>query len=208
MTGVSDDSMDAFLAACHSVAAHGLLRCSSGNMSQRVGEDTMLITASRSWVGQVVADDIALCRISDGELIAGRKPSVEIGMHTGTLLARPEMNIVLHFQTPFATTIACQTEREIDYFVIPEIPYYIGPIARVPYIMPGTPELAAAVTHAMRDHDLVQLSNHGQVTTGKDFAHAIQNASFFELACEIIVRAGDTLVPMTTEDANALTESY
>jgi ribulose-5-phosphate 4-epimerase/fuculose-1-phosphate aldolase len=208
MSGIDDSTMAAFVEACHAVGAHGLLRCSSGNMSQRVGEDAMLITASRSWLGRVVPDDIALCRISDGGLISGRKPSVETGMHTGTLQVRPAMNVVLHFQTPFATTLACQVEREIDYFVIPEIPYYIGPIARVPYITPGTAELASAVTTAMRDHDLVQLSNHGQVTAGKDFSHAIQNASFFELACEIILRSGDKLIAMSAADSAALMESY
>jgi ribulose-5-phosphate 4-epimerase/fuculose-1-phosphate aldolase len=207
VTGVSDEILDAFVEACHRVSAHQLLRCSSGNMSQRVGDDAMLITASRSWIGRVVAEDISLCRISDGGVLSGHKPSVEIGMHSGTLLARPEMNVVLHFQTPFATTIACQAEREIDYFVIPEIPYYIGQIARVPYIMPGTPELAAAVTEAMQTHDLVQLANHGQVTAGKDFSHAIQNASFFELACEVIVRSGDALVAMSAADADALLDA-
>ena len=169
-------------------------------MSQRIDDQRMLITASRTWLGTLTAEDVSVLRISDGELLSGRKPSVEIGIHTGSLRARPEMDVVLHFQTPAATTLACRPD-EVDYFVIPEIPYYIGRIARVPYIMPGTAELAAAVTAAIADHDMVQLSNHGQVTVGRDFAHAIQNAAFFELACEIILGGGTA---MSAADANAL----
>ena len=40
--------------------------------------------------------------------------------------------------------------EKINFFVVPEIPFYIGPIGIVPYIMPGTRELADAVTSAMK----------------------------------------------------------
>jgi ribulose-5-phosphate 4-epimerase/fuculose-1-phosphate aldolase len=200
VSDVEDAKVDAFVRACHEVAARGLLSCSSGNMSQRIDDKHMLITASRSWLGNLSADDIALCRIDDGSVVSGRKPSVEFGIHAGCLMTRPDVDVVLHFQTPAATTLACRPDA-VDYFVIPEIPYYIGHIARVPYIMPGTAELAEAVTEALRYHDLVQLSNHGQVTVGKNFGHAIQNASFFELACEIILQGG---VAMSAADSAAL----
>jgi len=42
----------------------------------------------------------------------------------------------------------------------------------------------------MQTHNLVQLRNHGQVTVGRHLRQAIQNAAFFEMACEIICHAG------------------
>ena len=30
----------------------------------------------------------------------------------------------MHFQTPCATALACQKAENINYFVIPEIPFY------------------------------------------------------------------------------------
>jgi ribulose-5-phosphate 4-epimerase/fuculose-1-phosphate aldolase len=63
---------------------------------------------------------------------------------------------------------------------------------------------ADAVTDAMRTHDLVTIANHGQVITADNFAHAIQGASFFELACEIIVRGGEELTPLSCEAAQHL----
>ena len=75
-------------------------------------------------------------------------------------------------------------------------------VAIVPYIAPGSSELAQVVTSAMRDHDLVILRNHGQVTIGKDFREALQRAAFFELACKILVQAGEQVQTFAAEVVN------
>lgn len=110
----------------------------------------------------------------------------------------------MHFQTPCATALACQKAENINYFVIPGIPFYVGHIARVPYLPPGSRELAQAVTEAMRSHDMVVMGNHGQVTIANDVDHAVQNAMFFELACEIVLRSRDDLVPLPEKEVLAL----
>jgi ribulose-5-phosphate 4-epimerase/fuculose-1-phosphate aldolase len=58
----------------------------------------------------------------------------------------------------------------------------------------------------MRKHDLVVMGNHGQVTVARDMDHAIQNAMFFELASEIILRSGDNVVPLPENEVHALLE--
>lgn len=191
--------LDEFVDACRRAGAAGLMRCSSGNFSLRLDEERMLIKCSRSWMARVTPEDASLCRIADGAHLAGRKPSVELGFHAGILRERPGINCVLHFQTTCATALACQPARDVDYFVIPEIPYYIGPIGRVPYLPPGSPELARAVTEVMRTRNLAQMTSHGQVTAAADPDHAIQNALFFELACELIVRSNGQVEPLTAE---------
>jgi ribulose-5-phosphate 4-epimerase/fuculose-1-phosphate aldolase len=206
MKNVTDEILGGFVRDCRQAADYGLMRCSSGNYSMRVGNDRMLIKASRSWMARLTSEDVSLCRISDGGLIEGRKPSVEIGFHAGILQARPDVNVVMHFQTPCATTLACHAEAP-NYFVIPEIPVYIGAIASVPYLLPGSGALADAVTEAMRSHDLAVLRNHGQVTVGRDADHAIQNAMFFELACEIILRGGSGVVPLAEQDVRAFLQA-
>ncbi len=99
------------------------------------------------------------------------------------------MNVVLHFQTPYATALACMESNNTNYFVIPEIPFYIGNIANIPYFTPGLKELAQAVTEKMQNHDMLLMRNHRQVTVAHDIDYVIQNAVFFELACEIILRS-------------------
>lgn len=202
MAHVSENHLDEFAAACRRIAASGLVRCSSGNLSWRVDEEYMLITTTRSWMGELTREQIAVCRISDGSVLNEKNPSAENGFHFGILRERSDVNVVLHFQTPFATAVACRGRDLKNYFVIPEIPYYIGPIAVVPYLNPGSSDLALEVVFAMKGHDLVILKNHGQVTVGKSFDDVIQKASFFELACEIILRAGDQ-IQFLSEDAVA-----
>ena len=204
MKDVSDESVSRFVDACREAGRRGLVRCSSGNLSWRVDEDRMLVTASRTWMGRLRADDVALCRIADGYLLDGPDPTVEINLHARVLQTRPDVDVVMHFQSPCATTLACRDTGPINYYVIPEIPYYIGPVARVPYLSPGSPELADAVTRAMHAHDLVVMANHGQVTAARDFDDAIQNAEFFELACRIIVEGGDDVTRLSEEAVRAL----
>lgn len=185
-----------FIRTCRDAAARGLLACSSGNLSRRLDGGRMLVTRTRSWLGDVGPEDVAVCSLADGASLNGVRPTVEVRFHAGILRARPELNVVLHFQSPCATTLACRSLARVNFDVIPEIPFYIGPIARVPFRLPGSPALADVVVRAMTAHNLAILANHGQVTAAVDFAHAIQNAVFFELACRIILDSGARLRPL------------
>lgn len=207
MTDVPERTVREFIEACREVARRGLVRCSSGNMSLRLDSDRMLVTASRSWMESVASDGICVCRISDGASLDDGRPSVETGFHAGVLRCRPEINVVLHFQTPCATALASRGKEDTNYFVIPEVPFYVGPVARIPYEQPGSGALAEAVTEAMRTHDMVTIANHGQVTAADTFAHAIQKAAFFELACEIILHGGDRLAAMSREEVRKMLDA-
>ncbi len=204
MTDVFREQLDRFVEACRDAARRGLVHCSCGNLSMRVDDERFLITSTGSWMERMTAEQATLCRTRDGAALSGNKPSSEIGFHAGILRARPELNVVLHFQTPCATALACRKPDGLDYTVIPEIPYYIGSIGRVPYFTPGTDELAEAVTEAMRTHDLVLMTNHGQVTAGHDYDQVVQNAEFFELACQILLIGGDAVAPMSGPAADHL----
>ncbi len=197
-----------FIRAARQIARQNLVSCGSGNLSWRVEHDYMLITTSGSWMSEVSEDTISLCRIHDGSALTANKPSVEIGFHRTILHKRPEIDVVLHFQSPYATTLACWNVPNTQWNIIPEIPYYIGQIATVPYLNPGSDELAQAVTSAMLTHNLVILQNHGQVTAGKNFREAFQRAIFFELACKILVHAGNQVQTLSEEAVAFLDRTY
>lgn len=193
-----------FVAACHRIGQMGLLQCSSGNLSLRLDEERMLVSGSRTWLGEIRQDQLALCRLSDAKALNDIRPSVETVFHAGVLRTRKEMNVVLHFQTPYATTLACSRPAEINFFVLPEIAYYIGSVGVVPYFTPGTAELANAVIQAHEKNDVVILQNHGLVTVGVDYDDAIQKAVFFELACRIIVQGGKDVQRLPADAIDAL----
>lgn len=200
-----EEQRQEFVRAARRIAEHRLVTCGSGNLSWRVAEDRMLITASGSWLSELSADQLATCTIGSGDCLEGQTPSIEAGFHRAILARRPDIHVVLHFQSPHATALAC---REMnwgdDFYPIPEIPYYIGPIGVVPYLDPGSEELAQAVAGSMQAHHLVVIENHGQVTVGHDFREALQRALFFELACEIYCHAGENPRLLTKETVRPL----
>jgi len=208
MISGQEDRIGAFVEACHRVGRLGLVRFSSGNMSCRLDAERMAVTGKGTWLGELKRDHVAICRIADGRAVAelgSGLPSVEAGFHAGILRARPDMNVVLHCQSPCATAIACGDPAIWSFDIIPEVPFYIGTPGVVDYENPGSPELAVAVVGSAAKHDLILLRNHGQVVLGRSFDDAIQRAGFFELACEILLLDRDVR-PMPQAGIDALRE--
>lgn len=165
------------------------------------------MTASGAWLAELHLEHVAVVRLSDGKVKNNKKASMESRFHLGILKEHAEINTILHFQSPYATALACRKSPEkVDYNVIAEIPVYIGPVAEIPYFTPGSTELATRVIAAARDHQMIVMRNHGQVTMGKNFREVLQRALFFELACGIILRAGGTCQPLTAKNIKHLTE--
>lgn len=184
---ITDTHIEEFIAQAHRVGDAGLTVCSSGNLSWRIG-DEVLISGTGSWVPTLSKEKVARCKLDTGEVMNGVKPSMEHGFHLGVLRERPDVNVVLHFQSPYATAVACMKHIPSDFNVTAEVPCHVGAeIPVIPYFRPGSPELAAAVVNAMKDHNSVLLQKHGQVVCGKDFDQAFERAMFFEMACRIIV---------------------
>ncbi len=186
-----DEKIDAFVAACRKAGACGLLRYSSGNMSCRLDAEMVAVSARGAWLGEMSCDDVAICRLADGHTVNDKQLTAESGFHLGILRSRADVNVVLHFQSAFATAIACGRKNGYNFDVIPEVPIYIGEVGFVEYLPPGTEELADAVVSATAGHDLVMLQNHGQGVVGGDFKDVIGKAGFFELACEILMRQSE-----------------
>ena len=138
----------------------------------------------------------------------GVKPSMESGFHLGVLRERPDVDVVLHFQSPYATAVACMKEIPRNFNVTAEVPCHVGSeIPVIPYFRPGSPELAEQVKAALKDHNSCLLRKHGQVVCGKDFDQAFERAMFFEMACRIIVLSGGRYEVLSQEEIDDL-ETY
>ena len=193
---ITNEHIEQFIAQAHRVGDAGLTVCSSGNISWRVGEE-VLLSGTGSWVPSLPKEKVAICKLETGEVLNGVKPSMESGFHLGVLRERPDVNVVLHFQSQYATAVACMLELPKDFNVTAEVPCHVGAeIPAIPYYRPGSKELAEAVI-------AVLLRKHGQVVCGKDFDQAFERAMFFEMACRIIILSGgkyDTLTPAEIDD--------
>ncbi len=198
---INAEYIERFTEAAHRVGQERLQLCSSGNLSWRVNKDLALVSGTGSWLPRITKENVAICNISTGMRVDGPKPSMESVFHLGVLRQRKDMNVVLHFQSEFATIVSCMKNKPKSFNVVAEVPCYCGKeIAVIPYYRPGSKELADAVTHALTDHDCVLMSKHGQAVCGKDFDDAFQKAVFLELACSIIVRAGEGNYDILSDD--------
>ena len=204
---ITSQLIDLFVAQARRIGNHGLTICSSGNLSWRVGDEA-IISGTGSWVPELTADKVSVCRVSDGMVLNGVRPSMESTFHLGVLRARPDVNVVLHFQSPYATAVACMDKRPNNFNFTAEMPLHVGEeIPEVPYFRPGSPELAEHVVAALKEHNSCLLLKHGQVVCGKDFNQALERAMFMEMGYRIAVLNGSNINPLTQSEINNL-EAY
>jgi len=135
------------------MAEGGLVRETEGNVSCRAG-DVIAISPSALPYDALRPEDVCLVT-SDGELVEGPAPSVELPMHLGVLAARPDVGAVVHTHSPHA-------------IARPPVPVCEG--------RSGTAELAAAVVAAVGEGDAVVIRDHGPVCLGADLATALRRA--------------------------------
>jgi ribulose-5-phosphate 4-epimerase/fuculose-1-phosphate aldolase len=214
LTSEDRELIDALVAAAREAASEGLVVSSSGNFSVRLDDGRFAISGSRTRLGRLRPEEVLVLDLADepGKPTAAGgaspRPSLETPMHSGLYRSYPHLRAVLHFQSRAATVLACRGESSPDLNFIPEFPVYLRRVGEVPYLAPGSAELARAVVDAFRDPEVrvVQLRNHGQVVVGDSPEQAVERAAFFELACEIFLRAeaGKPLRRFTPDESQHL----
>lgn len=192
-----------FIEQAHRYGNEKLMLCSSGNLSWRIG-NWIIISGTGSWLPRITEEKVSVCQLSTGNY-ENVKPSMESAFHVGIFHERPDVNVVLHFQSEYATAVSCMKKKPDNFNVTAEIPVHVGrEIPIIPYFRPGSPELAKAVTEAMKEHNSVLLTNHGQVVCGKSFDEVFERALFFEMACRIIIQSSGNYTVLTEQEIEDL----
>lgn len=162
----------------------GLIHGTSGNIAVRDDEDDVVaITPSGIPYNTMKVEDIAIVSLEDGKWLEGPfKPSSETKMHTAVLRARSDIRATVHTHGVFATVSAMSGEE-----LLPSTPPQaeFSPIRTVPFVMPGSVELANAVVETLGDGRVVLLKNHGMFCTGKNIKDAMSAAVYTEEAAQV-----------------------
>ena len=107
---ITNEHIEQFIAQAHRYGDAKLMLCSSGNLSWRIGEEA-LISGTGSWVPTLGKEKVSICHIASGIPANGVKPSMESTFHLGILRERLDVNVVLHFQSEYATAVSCMKNK-------------------------------------------------------------------------------------------------
>ena len=159
--------------------ARRLVDLLGGNASARLSSDEILITPTS--MPKVLIKPQSIVKIKlDGSVVSGGNPSSEWRMHVGIYRVRDDVKFVLHTHPPNILALT-KAGLKID-LSLSEAISYVGEITEVPYLRPGSSELADAVSKAIsrRNVTAVILRNHGLVTVGSTPYEALNRAEVLE----------------------------
>ncbi len=170
---------------CRKMNATGINQGTAGNLSVRSG-DGFLITPSSLPYEDMTPDDITEMAF-DGTY-EGRRPSSEWRFHRDILKHRPDVDVVLHCHSVYATTLACHHRS------IPAFHYMVGvaggtDIRCSEYATFGTQALSDAALKALDGRMACLLGQHGQISLGKTLDAALWLANEVETLSRLYVQA-------------------
>jgi autoinducer 2 (AI-2) kinase len=162
----------------------GLLTATGGNISALADGETMWITPSQMYKGDLHEEDLVHIKF-DGTVLEGtRQPSVEYQMHGQAYQVRPGTTGAVHTHAPVATAfgICNQAFPPINTDAV-----FLRDTMIVPWYMPGSKDLADAVAEALKKSRGAILQNHGLMTVDKNLRKAATRAMMLEETAKIVL---------------------
>ena len=162
----------------------GLVGAREGNLSARISDDRILCTPSGCCLGQLSMVDLVTIDRKGGSS-DGRVPSSEIGIHLRAYDRREDCRAVVHAHPLTATgfSVAC---ADFPDNVLPESAMVLGRVMRLPYAVPGSPQVADGLDPYLADHKTFLLSNHGAMTLGLNLYDACDRMETLERVAKIL----------------------
>ncbi len=162
-----------------------LVTATGGNVSARAGEGQAWITPSQLFKGDLAPEIMVRIDLDGKPLDPGsRKPSSESLMHTAILKARPDVQCVVHAHAPYATILV---NAGLPFLPISTEAAFLVNVGRIPFVMPGSQEMADAVVKALGSGWAVLMQNHGIVVAGKSLRRAADMAEILDRSAQLIL---------------------
>jgi L-fuculose-phosphate aldolase len=170
---------------CRKMNETGINQGTAGNLSVRHGDGFLITPSSLPYEGMEPGDLVEMGW--DGSY-AGRRPSSEWRFHRDILKARPDVNVVLHCHSAFATSVACH------HRTIPAFHYMVGVMGGntlrcARYATFGTQALSDAAIEALEGRMACLLGQHGQISLGTTLEGALWMAVEVETLARMYVQA-------------------
>lgn len=148
----------------------GLTCGSSGNISARLSDGTVLVTPTGRAMGFLDPAQISHLD-TDFRLLSGDPPTKETPLHSAFYETRQGTGAVVHLHSTHAVALSMLPETDPDNVLPPLTPYTImrvGKVRLLPFFLPGDPAMGEALRGLAGKRSAVLLANHGPVVAGKD----------------------------------------
>jgi len=156
----------------------GLAVAKSGNLSARIDDENILITASGTFLGQLKEEDIVKVSLIVSKFEGDIKPSSELPLHS-LVYKNFSAKVVVHCHPPLINGYFAVTNmlKAMSF----ETKFYLGEIPVIPQETPTVtaPDLVIA---ALKTNNLVVLKNHGTVAIADKFEDALSITEALEEA--------------------------
>lgn len=136
----------------------------NGNISVRVDEERILLTAHGTCLGLLHEKDILLMKV-DGELLEEGKVSTEKLLHTEIYKNFPDTKAVIHTHTTYTNAYFLANETLTPRIF--ESKFYLGEVRGIAQSTPAVTD-ANPIIENLRVNNVVVLRNHGVVGMGKN----------------------------------------
>ena len=189
-----------------SIYDRGLTHGSTGNISARLGDGSVLVTPTGSSMGFL--DPARISKLSADMLhIDGDKPTKEIPLHAAFYETRDASMAVVHLHATHSVALSVLPETDPDD-VLPPITAYsvmqLGKVKLLPYFMPGDAAMGDAVRGLAGRHSAALLANHGPVVAGKTLEAAVYAMEELEATARLVLLTRG-LSPKLLDDAQVRT---
>lgn len=164
-----------------------LITATGGNLSARCEP-----SSSQAWITPralfkgTLAPDIMVRMDRAGNPCPGESgtPSSEAKIHAAILAARPDVQAVVHCHALHATILV---NADLPFLPVSTEAAFLAQIGRVPFVMPGSDELATAVVRVLNDGWAVLMQNHGLVVAARSLRRAADITHIIERTSQVIV---------------------
>ncbi|WP_430810449.1 MULTISPECIES: class II aldolase/adducin family protein [unclassified Carboxylicivirga] len=164
----------------------GLTTTLGGNISLRIDESLIAITASASDKGRIKAAHVAIVG-ADGQCKdEGLTVSMETGMHLAVYRARPDVKAIVHAHAPMGSLFAV-IEQSLNTNLLAEAHVILGVPCKAAYAAPGSEQLAANVADASKAANVIIMANHGVLAVGSNLMEAFDRIEVLENAAKMTV---------------------
>ncbi|MBN2860038.1 MAG: class II aldolase/adducin family protein [Sphaerochaetaceae bacterium] len=188
-----------------------LTTTSGGNISFRLSDELFCITPSQLDKAGLTGEVIAVVGFDGTNHTPHLKLSIESEMHRRVLMARRDINAVVHAHPVYASSFTAMN-KPINTHLLAESYFLIGEPYLAPYRRMGTSELADSVVEGIQTTQVVLLENHGVLTVGTslieafDLIEVLENSARMTFITEMMKLTGTAISPLDDQRCDELNE--